>query len=96
MEIRRVRLSDAEVAALLVGLTDEYDARYGQNLEMTRASADEFDPPSGLFIVLMDGADNGCRWWVPSPRHIYLRGQADVDSSALPPTRSGGPCARCA
>jgi GNAT superfamily N-acetyltransferase len=55
VEIRRVRLSDPEVAALLVGLTDEYDARYGQNVEMTRASTDEFDPPSGLFIVLMDG-----------------------------------------
>ena len=29
--------------------------RYGENVEMTRASTDEFDPPSGLFIVFMDG-----------------------------------------
>jgi GNAT superfamily N-acetyltransferase len=55
MEIRRVRLSDVEVEPLLVGLSDEYDARYGENKEMTRASEDDFDPPTGLFLVLMDG-----------------------------------------
>jgi GNAT superfamily N-acetyltransferase len=48
-------LSDAEAAPLLDGLTDEYDARYGENVEMTRAGPDEFDPPAGLFIVFMDG-----------------------------------------
>jgi GNAT superfamily N-acetyltransferase len=56
MEIRRVRLSDEEVEPLLAGLTDEYDTRYGENIEMTRASTDEFDPPAGLFVVLMDGS----------------------------------------
>jgi GNAT superfamily N-acetyltransferase len=56
MELRRVRLSDGEVAPLLAGLSDEYDARYGENIEMTRATEDEFDPPAGLFIVLMDGS----------------------------------------
>jgi len=55
MEIRRVRLSDVEVESLLAGLGDEYDTRYGENVEMTRASEDEFDPPAGLFVVLMDG-----------------------------------------
>jgi len=55
MEMRRARLSDAEVGQLLAGLTKEYDARYGENVEMTRAREDEFDPPSGLFIVVMDG-----------------------------------------
>jgi GNAT superfamily N-acetyltransferase len=55
MEIRRARFSDAEVEPLLAGLSQEYDTRYGENVEMTRATADEFDPPSGLFIVLMDG-----------------------------------------
>ncbi len=55
MEMRRVRFSDAEVEPLLAGLTEEYETRYGENVEMTRASADEFDPPSGLFVVLMDG-----------------------------------------
>jgi GNAT superfamily N-acetyltransferase len=55
METRRVRLSDVEVEPLLAGLRDEYDTRYGENTEMTRASEDEFDPPSGLFIVIMDG-----------------------------------------
>jgi GNAT superfamily N-acetyltransferase len=56
MEIRRVRLNDAEVEPLLAGLTDEYDKRYGENIEMTRASPEEFDPPAGLFIVLVDGS----------------------------------------
>ena len=55
MEIRQVRFSDPEVESLLVGLSDEYDTRYGENIEMTRASVAEFDPPAGLFIVLMDG-----------------------------------------
>ena len=55
MEMRQVPLSDAAVVPLLAGLTDEYDTRYGENVEMTRASKDEFDPPFGLFIVLMDG-----------------------------------------
>ena len=55
MEIRRVRFSDPEVESLLVGLSDEYDTRYGENIEMTRASEAEFDPPAGLFVVLMDG-----------------------------------------
>jgi len=55
MEMRRARLGDAEVEQLLTGLTQEYDTRYGENVEMTRAGEDEFDPPSGLFIVLMDG-----------------------------------------
>ena len=55
MEIRQVRLSDVEVEPLVAGLSDEYDTRYGENIEMTRANEDEFDPPDGLFIVLMDG-----------------------------------------
>ena len=53
--MRRVRLSDVEVEPLLVGLSDEYDTRYGENVEMTRASEEEFDPPDGLFIVALDG-----------------------------------------
>jgi GNAT superfamily N-acetyltransferase len=56
MEVRRVRLIDAEVEPLLAGLTDEYDTRYGENIEMTRTSTEEFDPPGGLFVVLMDGS----------------------------------------
>jgi GNAT superfamily N-acetyltransferase len=55
MEMRRVRFSDAEVQPLLAGLGYEYHTRYGESIEMTRATVDEFDPPSGLFFVLMDG-----------------------------------------
>ena len=53
--MRQARLSDAEVEPLLAGLAREYDARYGESAEMTRARDVEFDPPSGLFIVLLDG-----------------------------------------
>jgi GNAT superfamily N-acetyltransferase len=56
MEMRRVRLSDSEVAPLLAGLAYEYDTRYGENVEMTRATEGDFDPPSGLFLVVMEGA----------------------------------------
>jgi GNAT superfamily N-acetyltransferase len=70
MEIRRVRFSDPEVETLLFGLSEEYDTRYGENIEMTRASEAEFDPPGGLFIVLMDGpttaAGGGFRRWSKS------------------------------
>ena len=55
MEIRNVRLNDASVEPLLVGLSVEYDQRYGENTEMSRASEEEFDPPDGLFVVLLDG-----------------------------------------
>ena len=55
MELKRVRLSDPEAQPLLVGLTGEYDSRYGENVEMTRTKEGEFDPPDGLFVVLMDG-----------------------------------------
>ena len=55
VELRRVRLGDEAAAPLLAGLSAEYDARYGENLEMTRATEEEFEPPSGLFVVLVDG-----------------------------------------
>lgn len=55
VEMRPARLDDAQVEPLLAGLTQEYETRYGESGEMTRASTDEFDPPSGLFIVVMDG-----------------------------------------
>jgi GNAT superfamily N-acetyltransferase len=57
MELLRVGLGDAEVAPLLDGLGREYDARYGENVEMTRATGGEFDPPDGLLIVLVDGTE---------------------------------------
>jgi GNAT superfamily N-acetyltransferase len=56
MEMRRVRLSDEAAEPLLAGLTAEYDARYGENVEMTRATEEEFEPPSGLFVVLVEGS----------------------------------------
>ena len=56
MEIRYVGLSDEVVEPLLAGLSHEYDTRYGENTEMARTSEEDFEPPSGLFVVVMDGA----------------------------------------
>jgi GNAT superfamily N-acetyltransferase len=56
MELRQVRLSDPLIGPLLAGLADEYEARYGASNEMALAHAGEFDPPSGLFLALVDGA----------------------------------------
>lgn len=50
-----MRLGDAEVAPLLEGLAGEYQRRYGSTQEMSRTEDAEFDPPLGLFLVLLDG-----------------------------------------
>jgi GNAT superfamily N-acetyltransferase len=55
MELRHVRLSDPLVDPLIAGLSGEYDARYGETDEMATVDAEEFDPPSGTFVVLIDG-----------------------------------------
>lgn len=55
MELRRVRLDDPLVTPLLEGLEAEYEARYGENEEMSHTEIHEFDPPRGLFVVLLDG-----------------------------------------
>jgi hypothetical protein len=69
MQMRIVRLTDTAVVPLLAGLTHEYDTRYGANIEMTRTKEDEFDPPAGLFIVVMDG-----------PKALYVgRGYSRTD-----------------
>ncbi|HEV3264335.1 MAG TPA: GNAT family N-acetyltransferase [Acidimicrobiales bacterium] len=55
MELRQARLSDPIVAPLLAGLAAEYERRYGPVDEMSLAHPDEFDPPTGAFVVLIDG-----------------------------------------
>jgi GNAT superfamily N-acetyltransferase len=55
MELRKVRLTDGLVAPLLSGLEQEYHSRYGSTDELRRAHVEEFDPPTGLFLVLLDG-----------------------------------------
>jgi GNAT superfamily N-acetyltransferase len=57
MELRHVRLSDPLLAPLVAGLTREYDVRYGENDEMATVDAEEFDPPAGTFVVLIDGGE---------------------------------------
>jgi GNAT superfamily N-acetyltransferase len=55
MELRQVRLTDPLAAPLLAGLTREYDVRYGETDEMASVDPTVFDPPSGTFLVLVDG-----------------------------------------
>lgn len=59
MELRPVRLSDAEAGVLLAGLAGEYEIRYGPNDELTTTDDAEFEPPEGLFLVLTGGEDGG-------------------------------------
>jgi GNAT superfamily N-acetyltransferase len=60
-------MSDSEVEALLTGLAEEYERRYGPGDEMTMAEAADFDPPRGTFIVLIQDdetlAGGGIRPW---------------------------------
>src|SRR5689334_768078 len=69
MELRRRRLTDADVAPLLAGLAEEYETRYRSGDEMRRATADEFDPPDGAFLILVDDgvtiAGGGFRYLAP-------------------------------
>ena len=62
-------MTDPAVAALLAGLEDEYEVRYGPNEEMGRTHADEFAPPEGCFVVITDGqitaAGGGFRLYSP-------------------------------
>lgn len=55
MQLRHARMTDPLVAPLLAGLEAEYFQRYGENVEMSRAEAHQFDPPAGTFVVLLDG-----------------------------------------
>lgn len=57
MEMRQVRLTDPLVAPLIKGMTREYEVRYGETDEMATVDAEEFDPPSGTFLVLLDGGE---------------------------------------
>jgi GNAT superfamily N-acetyltransferase len=55
MQLLQVSLDDAKVVPLLASVSDEYLARYGANDEMSRAVAPEFEPPTGCFLILLDG-----------------------------------------
>lgn len=53
MRIERVRPGDPEGVVVLDALRREYEIRYGAGNEPF--STQEFDPPHGAFIVVMDG-----------------------------------------
>ena len=53
-----VSLADPSVEPLLAGLSAEYDRRYGavdRVVALADATPEEFDPPTGAFVVLVDG-----------------------------------------
>ncbi|MGA8681994.1 MAG: GNAT family N-acetyltransferase [Acidimicrobiales bacterium] len=55
-EVRRVRFDDEAVSPLLVGLGEEYAARYGAIDELKHTTVEEFEPPDGaFFVVVVDG-----------------------------------------
>lgn len=57
MELRQVRLTDPLVAPLIEGMTHEYAVRYGEIDEMATVDAEDFDPPSGTLLVLVDDGE---------------------------------------
>jgi GNAT superfamily N-acetyltransferase len=65
LEVREVRLSDPLVEPLLAGLSVEYRSRYHDVLtdaehraEMAHYGADEFAPPVGSLVLLLEGGDS--------------------------------------
>ena len=62
-----VHLGDPPTEALLAGLRREYRLRYGGSRELLSTRPEEFDPPGGGFLVLVDGgetvAGGGIRRW---------------------------------
>jgi GNAT superfamily N-acetyltransferase len=53
VELRQVHLDDPICEPLLAGLSAEYQQRYGEQDEMAMVTPDEFEPPSGAFVVLV-------------------------------------------
>jgi GNAT superfamily N-acetyltransferase len=51
---RWCRLDDDAVRPLLDGLGEEYIARYGTSAELQHATVDEFEPPTGGFLVFVE------------------------------------------
>jgi GNAT superfamily N-acetyltransferase len=54
VELRQIRLTDPEALPLLNGLSGEYERRYGSADEISSVDVREFEPPHGMFLVLLD------------------------------------------
>ncbi len=54
MESRVVRFDDPLVTPLVRGLVEEYEERYGTSEELASTVVDDFEPPAGLFLVVVD------------------------------------------
>ncbi len=50
-----MRLGDPEVAPLLLDLHREYETRYGDGDSVHDVDGADFEPPTGGFLVLVDG-----------------------------------------
>lgn len=78
------RSDTEEVAALFVGLREEYVRRYGDHGPLA-AHADRFLPPAGAFLVLREaGAAVGCGgFW------RYAEGSAEIKRMFVVPAARG-------
>ncbi len=54
VELRQVHYGDPEAVTVLAGLADEYERRYGANDEMSSVDPQEWEPPDGAFVVLVE------------------------------------------
>jgi GNAT superfamily N-acetyltransferase len=70
VQLRWCRFDGDAVRPLLDGLAEEYSARYGTGDEMRHATANEFEPPTGGFVVAVENgttvAGGGFRYLAPS------------------------------
>jgi len=64
VHLLEVRLDDPAAAPVLAGLATEYEQRYGPTDAMPDAMIEQFDPPAGAFVVLVQEdrtmAGGGC------------------------------------
>jgi GNAT superfamily N-acetyltransferase len=56
LSLHEVALDDPRALAVLAALGAEYARRYGSDEELATTTSDEFDPPDGLFVVVVDAA----------------------------------------
>jgi GNAT superfamily N-acetyltransferase len=54
MRFARVRYEDPQAAPLIADLRREYEERYGESDAADDVAAHEFDPPAGIFVLLLD------------------------------------------
>ncbi|WP_405151626.1 GNAT family N-acetyltransferase [Sphaerisporangium sp. NBC_01403] len=57
IEVRHVEVRDPAAEPLLRDLHLEYHSRYGPNEELSRYADEEFSPPDGAFLILVEDGE---------------------------------------